>query len=250
MKGIDSRLARKNIDEFAEMFQLPIQLKRFYSYGPLQKKLLKLALQFYLDGGSPMNSDSEYPKLGNLTNDNIARMGMWKQDPHGIDIDDSVQRAVQDFGQDVQELNRGIGKAQYDNILNKISSGQKIFNLSRTQSFSRDYRTAAEFASNGGGSIHDTNHGSGGVITIVNTRRKPMFFLDEFNFYSSLADIYFRKIVKSTDMTNVIDSIDFDDVFESAIFEDEWLVPTTYKFNFIEAVDGDCENKDLIFDIL
>ena len=27
-------------------------------------------------------------------------------------------------------------------------------------------------------------------------------------------------------MLNVIDSIDFDDVFESTIFEDEWLVPT------------------------
>lgn len=77
-----------------------------------------------------------------------------------------------------------------------------------------------------------------------------MFFLDEFNFYSSLADIYFRKIAESTDMLNVIDSIDFDDVFESAGFEDEWLVPTSYKFKFVEAVDGDCENKDLLFEVL
>ena len=43
----------------------------------------------------------------------------------------------------------------------------------------------------------------------------------------------------------VIDSIDFDNLFESAIFEDEWLVPTTYKFKFIEAVDGDCEKQRL-----
>lgn len=62
--------------------------------------------------------------------------------------------------------------------------------------------------------------------------------------------MYFRKIAKSTDMLNVIDSIDFDDLFKSAVFEDEWLVPTTYKFRFIEAVDGDCESKDLLFDIL
>lgn len=250
MKDIDSRLTNKNIDEFAEMFQLPAWLKKFYSYGPMQKRLLKLALHFYFDGGSPMNSSSDHPKLGHLTNSDIASLGMWKQDPHGMDIDGIVQRALQDFGQDVDALNRGIGKAQYDNTLNKISAGQKIFNLSRTQSFSRDYITAAEFASNGGGSIHDINHGSGGVITIVNSRHKPMFFLDEFNFYSSLANIYFRRIAKSTDMLNGIDSIDFDDVFESAMFEDEWLVPTTYKFKFIEAVDGDCENKDLLFEVL
>lgn len=246
----DYRLANKNIDEFVEMFSLPVRIKKFYSYGPMQKRLLKLALHFYLDGGSPMNSNSKYPKLGNLTNSDIASMAMWKQDPHGIDIDGIVQRALQDFGQDVNELNRGIGKAQYDNTVNKISAGQKIFNLSRTQSFSHDYSTAAEFASTGGGSIYDANHGSGGVITIVNARHKPMFFLDEFNFYSSLADIYFREIANSTDMLNVIDSIDFDDVFESAMFEDEWLVPTTCKFKFLEAVDGDCENKDLLFEIL
>ncbi len=216
----------------------------------MQKRLLKLALHFYLDGGSPMNSNSGYPKLGNLTNSDIASIGMWKQDPHGMDIDGIVQRALQDFGQDVNALSRGIGKAQYDNTLNKISAGQKILSLSRTQSFSRDYHTAAEFASNGGGSIHDISHGSGGVITIVNARHKPMFFLDEFNFYSSLANIYFRKVAKLTDMLNVIDSIDFDDLFESTVFEDEWLIPTAYKFRFVEAVDGDCESKDLLFEVL
>ena len=111
---------------------MPAQLKKFYSYGPMQKRLLKLALHFYLDGGSPMNSDSDHPKLGHLTNSDIASLGMWKHDPHGMDIDDVVQRALQDFGQDVNALSRGIGKAQYDNTLNKISARQKILSLSKT----------------------------------------------------------------------------------------------------------------------
>ncbi len=45
--------------------------------------------------------------------------------------------------------------------------------------------------------MHDADHGNGGVITIVNTAHKPMFFLDEFNFYLSLAEIYCRKIAKT-----------------------------------------------------
>ncbi len=48
----------------------------------------------------------------------------------------------------------------------------------------------------------------------------------------------------------MFDNIDFDDLFESAVFEDEWLVPTAYKFKFAEAVDGDCESKDLLFEVL
>lgn len=85
---------------------------------------------------------------------------------------------------------------------------------------------------------------------IVNTKHKPMFFLDEFNFYLSLAEIYCRKIVKTHSMQMLLDSIDFDDLFESAVFEDEWLVSTVYKFRFVEAVDGDCKSKDLLFEIL
>lgn len=246
----NDKSVQNNINKFVEMFDLPQWLRMHYNYGPMQKKLLKAALQFYLNGGSPMNSDSVYPKIGDLTNNDIASLSMWKQDPHGIDIDRIVQKAIKDFGQDVDALYRGIGQIQYNQILNRINSGQKIFSLNRTQSFSRDELTAAEFAEYGGGSIHDTNHGAGGVITLINVKHKPLFFLDEFNFYSSLADIYFRKIIKSTDMQNVIDSIDFDDVFESAMFEDEWLVPTSYRFKFVEAIDGDCENKDLLFEIL
>lgn len=98
--------------------------------------------------------------------------------------------------------------------------------------------------------MHDVHHGEGGVITLVNTKRRPMFFLDEFNFYSSLAEMYFRKIIRSANMQEVIDGIDFYDLFEAAIFEDEWLVPTACKFKFVEAVNGGCKNKDLVFEIL
>jgi len=67
-----------------------------------------------------------------------------------------------------------------------------------------------------------------------------MFFLDEFHFYEYLIEMYFKDIADSIDMTTTIENIDLDEVFECSMFEDEWLVPTTYKFNFVEAVDGDC----------
>ena len=45
-----------------------------------------------------MQGDASGPKLGNLTNDDVGMLAMWKQDPHGINIDSVVQKAVQEFG--------------------------------------------------------------------------------------------------------------------------------------------------------
>ena len=67
----------------------------------MQKKLLKLALQFCLNGGNPIGRSREHPKLGSLTNADVGVLAMWKQDPHNANIDGTVQRALQDFGQDV-----------------------------------------------------------------------------------------------------------------------------------------------------
>ena len=59
---------------------------------------MKLSFWYFLEGGDPIQGDASGPKLGNLTNDDVGTLAIWKQDPHGINIDSVVQKAVQEFG--------------------------------------------------------------------------------------------------------------------------------------------------------
>lgn len=95
---------------------------------------------------------------------------------------------------------RGVGQKQYETIAQQVKS-KKPFHLVSTQSFTRDYKTAVEFAKHGGGSIADKSHGSGGVIGAlsIDGYKAKAFYIDEFEFYVVMCEMHCSRVFSASD---------------------------------------------------